>query len=481
MSEPAGDSVRTAAGHLRPGTMGTADIVFFVLAGVAPMGVVVALLTLAIALGNGAGVPGTYLAVGAVLALFGAGYVRMSRRMTNVGGFYTYAREGLGRRAGGATAYIALAAYNAAVVGIFGGLAYFGSEVVSSVVGVHVSWQACAVFFFAIVAVLAYFEVTMSAKVLGVALAAEVFILLGFDVAVLVHRGFQGFSLDVFKPAVVLGSGFGVSLMFGFGSFVGFEATALYGEEARNPRRSVPRATYLSLGLVTVFYLLTTWAAISARGVAHAQDLAESDPENYIFDASTDLLGSGYTDIMGILVVTSLFAAFLAFHCNTARYHVALARDGLLPSSLATIHQRHGSPVTASASQLGVVAMLTLGFMLAGQHPYLGMGVAMYALGVVGIVLLQAIAAVSIVGFFLRHRQEESIWGSIVAPALGGLGLAIGLVLMIANYATLTGSHLVWVNALPWVLPATGVVGTLVVARRPGVLSGRPSRRTRPR
>ena len=327
------DSTRPREGQLDGGAMSTADIVFFVLAGVAPMGVVVAVLSLSIALGNGAGVPGTYLIAGVVLALFSAGYVRMSRRITNVGGFYSFARQGLGRRAGGATAYVALLAYNAATIGIFGALSYFGSQVVTAVVGVDVSWQVCALASFLIVALLAYFEVTMSAKVLGVALAAEVLILLGFDAAVLFQNGFHGFSLDVFKPAVVLSGGFGVSLMLAFGSFVGFEATALYGEEARNPRRSVPRATYISLAVITGFYLVTTWAAISAYGVDKAQAAAQADPENFIFNASTTYLGQGFTDIMGILVMTSLFAAFLAFHCNTARYHLALARDGLLPRS----------------------------------------------------------------------------------------------------------------------------------------------------
>ena len=88
--------------------MGTWDIVFFVLAGVSPIGAMVAIFGLSVALGNGAGVPGTYAIACLVLALFAVGYVRMSRRITNVGGFYTYARLGLGRRAGGATAYVAL-------------------------------------------------------------------------------------------------------------------------------------------------------------------------------------------------------------------------------------------------------------------------------------------------------------------------------------------------------------------------------------
>jgi hypothetical protein len=158
------DSTRPREGRFHGGAMGTADIVFFVLAGVAPMGVGVALLTLSIARGNGAGVPGSYLIAGVVLALFSAGYVRMSRWITNVGGFYTFARRGLGRRAGGATAYVALLAYNAATIGIFGALAYFGSQVLTAVVGTAVSWQVCALVAFVVVAVLAYFEVTMSAE-----------------------------------------------------------------------------------------------------------------------------------------------------------------------------------------------------------------------------------------------------------------------------------------------------------------------------
>ena len=324
------DTASPPGGRLERGAMGTADIVFFVLAGVAPIGVVVALLTLSIALGNGAGVPGTYAVAGVALALFAMGYVRMSRRIINVGGFYTYARQGLGRRVGGATAYIALLAYNAATIGIFGALAYFASQTGASF-GVHISWQVWALIAYAIVAALAYFQVTMSAKVLGLALTAEVLILLVFDFAVLARNGFHGFSLDVFKPSVVFAGGFGISLMLAFGSFVGFEATALYGEESRNPHRSVPRATYISLALITVFYLFTSWAAILSYGVHHAQAAAAANPATFIFAANARYVGGFTTDAMQILVVTSLFAAFLAFHCNTARYHLALSRDGLLP------------------------------------------------------------------------------------------------------------------------------------------------------
>ncbi|NMN99958.1 APC family permease [Gordonia sp. TBRC 11910] len=462
-------TTQSSPDELKSGTgLTTADIVFFVLAGVAPMGVVVAILAVSIARGTGAGVPGAYVVAGAILALFSAGYIKMSRRITNVGGFYTFAQEGLGRRAGGATAMVAVVAYNAATVGIFGGLVYYGSDVASQLFGVSVPWPAVAVVCLIAVAVLSYFEVTASAKVLAVALAAEVLILLAFNVAVLVRLGFHGFSMHVFAPAAVFGGGFGISLMLAFGSFVGFEATSLYGEEARDPRRSVPRATYLSLAVITVFYVLISWAAISAYGVGKAQQAAQADTENFIFNASTQYLGKAVTDMMAILVVTSLFAAFLAFHCNTARYHVALARDGLLPRFLARINSRHHSPVAASAAQLVVVIVFTVGFGVAGQHPYLSMGISFYGLGVLGIVVLQAIAATSIVAYFLRNRLTESVVTSIVAPALAVVGFAVALVLMVANYPTLTGSTVTWINSLPWALPVAAVLGAVLAGRRRG-------------
>lgn len=465
-------AAQRASDRLEQGAMGTADIVFFVLAGVAPMGAVVALVSLSVVLGNGAGVPGTYLLAGIVLALFATGYVQMSRRVTNVGGFYTYAHEGLGRAAGGAAAYLAVITYNAGTIGIFGALGYYAHLVMGSVVGIHLAWQWWAVIAFVIVAVLSYFQVTLSAKVLGLALACEVAVLLVFDFAVLFANGFHGFSPDVFKPSVVFASGFGISLMLALGSFAGFEATALYGEEARNPRRSVPRATYIALAAITLFYLFTMWAAISSYGVSKVKAAAGANPTGFIFAANTKYVSSGMTDAMEILVVTSLFAAFLAFHCNTSRYHYALARDGLLPGLFTRTHRRWGSPVAASALQLTLVAVVTLAFGLAHKDPYLGMGISLFGLGVLGIVVLQAIAAAAIVGYFLRRRDGESVWAAIVAPALGGLGLIIGLVYMIKNYDTLTyGSSVHDLIYLPWLLPAAAVLGAIAAAiraRRPG-------------
>lgn len=452
--------------HLESNAMGVADIVFFVLAAVAPVGVVVSLTTLSIALGSGGGVPGTYLVAGVVLILFAVGYVRMSRRMTNAGAFYAYISRGLGGVIGAAAAYVAIVAYNAATIGILGALAYFAHVSLGAVLHIHLSWQLWAIIAFAIVAVLSYREVTLSAKVLGVALAAEAAALLALDIGVLVDKGFHGFSLEVFKPSLVFSGGVGVSLMLAFGSFVGFEATAIYGEEAKDPARTVPRATYVAIGAISVFYLVTTWAVVSAYGVDSAQAAAAKDPTGFIFAAQFQYVGQFATDVLQVLVVTSLFAAFLAFHANTSRYHFALARDGLLPRALAKTHPTHDSPIGGSAAQLVLTAVVTIGFALAGQDPYLRMGVALYGVGVIGIVALQALASFAVIRFFAIEATGESRLATLVAPLLGGTGLAVGLVLMAKHYSTLTGSTVGWINDLPWLLVAAAAAGATVAALR---------------
>ena len=97
---------------------------------------------------------------------------------------------------------------------------------------------------------------------------------------------------------------------------------------------------------------------------------------------------------------------------------------------------------------------------------FLGMGISLFGFGVLGIVILQATAATSIVGFFLRHRRHEPVLTAIVAPALGGVGLLVGLAYMVSNYSILATGSIHDLNYLPWLLPAAAVVGAVVAARR---------------
>src|SRR5439155_25574830 len=104
--------------------LGVASVVFFVVAAAAPLTTAAGGAIAGFAVSGVVGLPLAYLGVAIVLAVFAAGYVAMSRHITNAGAFYTYVVQGLGRIPGVAASFVALLAYNAMQIGLYG---LFGS------------------------------------------------------------------------------------------------------------------------------------------------------------------------------------------------------------------------------------------------------------------------------------------------------------------------------------------------------------------
>ncbi len=99
-----------AANQLRKGALGVGAVTFFVISAAGPLVAIAGGAPLGMLLGNGPGMPGTYLITVLILLLFAVGYCALARHVTNAGAFYAFAARGLGGVAGGATAMIALAA-----------------------------------------------------------------------------------------------------------------------------------------------------------------------------------------------------------------------------------------------------------------------------------------------------------------------------------------------------------------------------------
>jgi amino acid transporter len=449
--------------RLKRNQLGTGGIVFMVLAAAGPLAAIFVGTAASVGFGNGIGTPGVYLLVSIVLALFAVGYVEMSRHVVSVGAFYAYVTKGLGRPLGFSTAILAVLAYNAyvvALVAFFGGYASFAME---NLVHVHWAWQVWAAIGFSLVAVLSFFGIDLSAKVLGLLMACEVLVLLTLDIAILVNQGPGAFTLHAFSPGTVFTGAIGVSVIYGFSSFVGFEATAIYSEEAREPRKTVPRATYIAIAMISTFYVVTIWALIAGYGADHAVATARHDPENFVFALNEKYVGGFTNEAMDVLICTSLFAALLAFHNATARYMYALARDGVLPEPLRRIHPRFGSPYVSGAVQLAITAVIVIVCMVAGLEPLGDIAAGFLGLGALSIICLQGMTSVSVIGFF-RRRGGGARWNTFVAPLLAALGLGAGTVLSIIHYSDLTGAETPLLNKL-WVLvPAAILLGLPLAA-----------------
>ena len=329
---------------------------FFVVAAASPLAVMAGVAPLAIARG-GIGTPGAYALTAVVLAVFAVGYTAMSRHITNAGAFYAYVTHGLGRELGLGAALLATYCYAALAVGLAALFAVFAHTTFADLLGIDVAWQA---WFFVAVATawfLGHRSIEVSARVLGVALCLETAILLVVAGAVVVDGGASGLSAEPFAPSHIFGAEAAVMFAVAAGAFLGFEATAMLGEEARDPRRTVRQATFVAVGLLALTYAFVTWAAVMAFGTEAAQSVARAEPIAYLFVVADQYAGGWAVDAMRVLVVTSSFAAFLAFHNAAARYMFALARAGALPARLATTHSRHHSPAGANLVQTIVAAV----------------------------------------------------------------------------------------------------------------------------
>ncbi|MHB9856290.1 APC family permease [Streptomyces krungchingensis] len=472
----------SATGRLKPNSLGVLGILFFVLSAQAPLTGIAGAVPIAVAIGNGAGVPSAYVVAGLVVLLFSVGFVAMGRHVVDAGAFYTYIGKGLGRRVGSGSAGVALFAYcaiQAAMYGLYGNIV---SGLVQQYAHVHIAWWVFVLVTMAIVQVLGAAGIEMGAKLLAVFVLAEFSILFVFALVTFFKGGGpQGLDFTgSFSPSAALQGAPGVALMFAVASMFGFEATAIYGEEAREPRKTVPRATYLSVVVISGFFAFTSWMLVSAHGASQAtadagKALGGGDASGWVFAPITAQFGGWVGDVLPILLATSLFAGILAFHNSANRYLFSLGRDGLLPRGLCRLNKRH-SPWTAGVVQSVVAVLLVMPFALLGKDPVLTLFSWFSGVAVLAIMLLYFLTSVSVVAFFRRERLDTRPWNTLIAPVLGALGIAGAIWLILANFTTLIGGDsgtATWLGLMVPVVLVLGVVADHVTRNRTRVESAR--------
>ncbi|MEV5952170.1 APC family permease [Streptomyces sp. NPDC051987] len=460
--------------HLQRGTLGVADIVFFVAAAAAPLTVMAGVAPLAILFG-GIGAPAAYVGVGVLLCLFAVGFTAMTPYIRNAGAFYSYIARGLGRPAGLGAALVALFSYNALQIGVFGAFGFFSAATMNDLLGVDLPWPVYAFAGIAVVWFLGFRSINFGAKVLAALLIAETAILLLLACAVLIKGGASGLAVDSFAPSNVFTSKMSGPLGLAVAAFIGFEATAIYREEARDPDRTVPRATYLAVGFLGLFYTFVAWVIVQAFGSDQVVAAAAQNPAEMFFTAMTRYVGGWATDIQRVLIVTSLLAALLSFHNAITRYAYALSVERVAPAALGRVHPRHGSPWIAGIVQSALAVVVVAVFAGIGVHPYNQFFLWVNTPGVVGILVLQALAAFAVVAFFRRNpaTRGEGVLRTLVAPVAAGVLLTVttGLVCKRLDLFTGAGPVVNWtLAALTPVLFLAGALYALRVRRiRPDV------------
>jgi amino acid transporter len=470
MTRQAGDEAGFDASALARDRLGVPAVMFFALAGVAPLAVAAGAVPTAFAVTGLTGVPAAFLIVALVLGVFSVGYVTMARHVSNAGPFYVLVTRGLGRPAGVAAALIALVSYNLLQVGLYGAFGYGFASYAADNFGLHAVWWAWALCAWLVVAVLGQMRADRSSKVLGVLLFAELIVLIALAVGGLAHPAHGHLSLATLSPTDLTSAGAGPVLAVAMLGYVGFEQSPMFAEEARNPRRTVSIATYLSLGLIAAVYIGVALAMAMAYGESHVVGVAQWQGPGMLF-----ALGSGVLPHLGrTLFLTSLLAAALVFHNACWRYGFALGRERVLPAALGRTG-RSGVPATASATQSAFGFLVIAVYAAAHWDPMVNLFFWLGTTGAVGILILLAVTSIAVVRYFAMSPQGEPVWRRMVAPGFASVALLAMVWLCLDNYSTLLGVRAGSLSAklfpaLFGALAVAGIIWALILrANRPEV------------
>ena len=479
-------SKRQDVSTLRKHAVGLSGVLFLTVTGSAPISAMLFNTPIAVGYGNGLGTPAAFLFATIILTIFSVGYVAMARKVTTAGGFYSYISHGLGRELGLGTGFAAVVAYSVFEASLAGGFAYFlqlklsqiGNATGAGWLG-YIQWPWLALFCVILISVITYFDIRITARLLGVLLVGEVLFLVIFDIfmfargattstalvasAINPAKAFQGFGAN---GAIAAGLP-AIGLFFAFWSWVGFEMAPNYGEESKDPKRIVPMAMYISVIGLGIFYTLTSWAPMAGySNLAGAIGTAQSNPAAFYLGPAQQYIGLGVDQALSILIITGSFACAMAFHNTACRYFYSLGRERVLPSALGKTHPTHKSPHIASITQtLIAVAIIAIFAVKAGmnnptQQAYLDLYGLMAIMGVIVILAVQALVSVAILVYFWQHHGSEVHWWStVLAPIISFIGQAIVLFLLFQNIDFIGGglSFVRWLGPIDLAIFAVGI------------------------
>ncbi len=497
--------------RLHKNAIGLPGVLYFCLAGSAPISAMLFNVP-SMASQAGAATPLVFLLSGIGLLLLGVSIVYLSRRLTSAGGFYTWVRHSLGRGTAFQAGWLMMGGYALFEASLLGAFGSYTNVAFSSYVGFNMpgGWITYAIIGGLIIFLLSYFDVKWSVYAMAPFLILEVGVLVILNLAITLHGGAAGHDLaHTFTPAgaglkgAAPGGllGVGVAMALGVWSWVGFEAGAVYGEEARNPRRAVPVAIFSVVAFLIFLYVWTSYSATIGYGWTHSVDKfgnLTANPTPY-YPLAEIFVGGWLRTLMIVAISTSALACGLAFHNGMVRYFYAMGREGILGRVFGRTHPRYRSPHIAIITQSLLTLVLILFFALVTQktvstgtvyafatfgNGYSQIdGIVSYGwlaiMGTIAFIIVYIMINIASPAFALRFdRPRFNILMHIVAPILSTVVLLVPLISFvmpaipgtIGNYFTSLGFaptpfplNILPVFVIVWIL--IGLAYSLYLAR----------------
>ncbi|MEV6769852.1 amino acid permease [Nocardia sp. NPDC051030] len=301
--------------------------------------------------------------VAALAALFSAlSYAELAGAVPVSGSAYSYTYATLGEIVAWVCGWCLLLEYGVSVAAVAVGWGAYLNEFLGSTIGWRIpdalssapsdggtiNLPAAVVVLIATLVLLD--GIRESARVTTITTMIKIAVLIFFVVVAV--TAFNSDNLHPFAPAGVAGITSAASMVFF--SFIGFDAASTAGEEAKNPQRDLPRAIIISLGIVTLVYVLVALTAVGAVGV---DDVSSSGAS--LATVLETVTGKGWpATILAAGAVVAIASVVLTVLYGQTRILVAMSRDGLMPKMLSRVGAKR-VPTTNILIVGGVVAVLS--------------------------------------------------------------------------------------------------------------------------
>jgi amino acid transporter len=453
---------------LQRNAIGLTEVLFQSITHMAPA------VAVALSIGAATGFAGRLTPLAVVLAMVACLFTaysigQLAKHLPSAGGMYTYVARGLGPFFGWLMAWAFALAEPLVAPILLAAFGFYGATFLQTYLHVSMDftilWVVLAVLCGLLLWWLIYSGVQLSTRA-GVLLGAiEISIFVFISLLLIINAGDRN-TIDVFIPGDQGIQPAFQGMIFCLLAFIGFEAAAPLGEEARDPRRTIPKAVIWSTVGVGAFYVLCYYAATVYFGVDRMADFYGfngGDPWGFM---GTEVLGT----LGGILVVFAIINSSLANANSGAtaatRSLFSMARGGLLPKLFAAVHPTHRTPVNAVHFQVLVAIVVAVGGGLyLANDPYEGLGpinIYVFIGTMLGLLFAGMYMAVNVavIGFYLRERRDEfNVIKHLLIPVLGVLAMIPAMMSVIGGltipFFDITLDP--YANALRFTAPIVGV------------------------
>jgi amino acid transporter len=429
---------------------GVPSVILTILPAVAPLVILAAVIPLTYATTGSTALPLAFAGLGIVLMLFSVGFLAMSRHIPNTGSLYAYVAQGLGRPLGLGAAWLALIAYSALQISLYGLVGAAANVFLGRTFGVQVAWWVAALIALVLVIGSGLISSRVRGRLLALLVCLELVTVLGFAVVAGRELGPNGLSVALVDPDLMLAVGFGAALVPALFAFAGFETATVFAETSRGRRRAVATGTYLSVVLVAVVGGVATWSLDAASGgAAVITESAATDVPALPFRLADATLPAAAVTAAAALLLISVLVALMAWQVVVARYVYALRRERIRPGTFASLG-RAGGGRRAGILFLGVVALAGIGL---GAWRHIDPVLYFFRIGMAGsygLLILLLLTSLAVVTYFGRDARGENVARRMMAPALATALLGAVAVMAGREFGLLVGLNDRW----SWLVPA---------------------------